>query len=351
MKKLFIILALMLTIGMGVSQAQTVTDSWAFGFGLSYPRYYSANITALNTNYGAYLSIQRNFSENVGLRLKGGYFHLEGEWSDASLNKVQETTNIITSDLDLMYYLVPCAPVTPYLFVGVGANYKMIADNPTKLSDNYTFGTQLNAGVGAEFKINSNWSFVSEFGYYKTNNSDLDGAIAPIEVNGRDSYMVLSAGLNFFFNQGVPSKKCEPCQKMPMEMKDMTDYNRIEDMIVKHIPKEVIVDKHIYAISEDRLVLVGVKFAFDKSDLLPESYSVLDKAVKLLKDNPDVKVEIEGYSDYIGSAEYNQKLSVERALTVKSYLVSKGIADSRLSTVGMEKKIRLQAMRLKKAEQ
>jgi len=112
-------------------------------------------------------------------------------------------------------------------------------------------------------------------------------------------------------------------------------------MIKNHIPKEVIkevvVDKYIYAISEDRLVLVGVNFAFDKSDLLPESYTVLDKAVKLLNDNPNVNVEIEGYTDYIGTAEYNQQLSEERAQTVKNYLASQGIAPDRLSTVGYGK--------------
>ena len=96
-------------------------------------------------------------------------------------------------------------------------------------------------------------------------------------------------------------------------------------------------DNYIYAISEDRLVLIGVNFAFDKSDLLPESYPVLDQGVKLLKDSPEVDVEIEGYTDWIGTAEYNQTLSEERAMTVKKYLVSKGISESRLTTIGYGK--------------
>jgi OOP family OmpA-OmpF porin len=50
-----------------------------------------------------------------------------------------------------------------------------------------------------------------------------------------------------------------------------------------------------------------------------------------------VNVEIEGYTDYIGTAEYNQQLSEERAQTVKNYLVSQGIAADRLSTVGYGK--------------
>jgi outer membrane protein OmpA-like peptidoglycan-associated protein len=107
--------------------------------------------------------------------------------------------------------------------------------------------------------------------------------------------------------------------------------------VTKEVTKEVAVDRYILAISNDRLVLVGVNFAFDKSDLLPESYPVLDKAVKLLNDKPDVKVEIGGYTDYIGTEAYNQELSVQRAQTVKDYLVSQGIAANRLTAVGYGK--------------
>jgi OOP family OmpA-OmpF porin len=343
MKNLFVTLALTLTVGIGVSQAQTVTDSWEIGLGLSYPRFYSVNITSLNSDYGAYLSIQRNFSEHVGLRLKGGYSHLEGQWSDASLNLIKEKTNLISGDLDLLYYLVPCAPVSPYLFAGVGVNHKSTTNGqtgyPNKNKSNV--GSQLNVGAGAEFKIDPNWSFVTEFGYHLTNNSELEGTTVPIEVNGRDSYIVLSAGFNFFFGKGKPSKQCEPCQVIVPETKDLTDYNRIEELIVKHIPqevtKEVVVDRYIMALPNDKLVLVGVNFAFDKSDLLPESYPVLDKAVKILSDKSDVKVEIEGYTDYIGTGVYNQELSEDRAQTVKAYLVSKGIASNRLSIIGYGK--------------
>ncbi len=339
MKKLFITLALMLTIGVGISQAQTVTDSWAFGFGLSFPRFYSVNITSLNSDYGAYLSIQRNFSEHVGLRLKGGYSHLEGQWNNLALNQITTTDNLITGDLDLLYYFTPCEPVSPYLFAGVGGNYKNITNAQTAFPDNNKFGSQLNVGAGAEFKLDPSWSLVTEFGYHMSNNSELDGTIVPNELNGRDSYIVLSAGLNFFFDKGKPSKMCEPCQGITPVMKDMTDYNRIEDMIIKHIPKEVTnveVDT-ILVISNNKLVLIGVNFAFDKSDLLPESYPVLDQAVKLLNEKPAAKVEIEGYTDYIGTAAYNQELSLDRAQTVKTYLVSKGIAASRLTTIGYGK--------------
>ena len=117
----------------------------------------------------------------------------------------------------------------------------------------------------------------------------------------------------------------------------MTDYTRIEDMIVKHIPKkvtkEIVVEKQTKA-ANNNWVLIGVNFAFDKATLLPESYPILYNAAELLLMNPDTKVEIQGYCDYIGSDAYNNELSLRRAETVKMFLVSKGIAQNRLTTVG-----------------
>jgi len=343
MKKFILTLIVLLTIGIGVLQAQQRIDSWSFGFGLSFPRYYEVNINALNSDYGAYLTIQRSFSTHVGLRFKAGYSHLEGQWNDINLNPVTQTTGLITGDLDLILYLVPCEPVSPYLFVGLGGNFKDITNEKTPLPEGSRWGSQMNFGFGSEFKLNPNWHFIAEFGYHITNNSELDGTISPTQLNGRDSYLVLNAGAKYYFDLGVPSPLCEPCQGLSETKTGLTDsdFNRIDEMIVKHIPKEVIkdviVDKYIVAVSNDRLVLIGVNFAFDKSDLLPESYPVLDKAVILLNDKPDINVEIEGYTDYIGTDAYNQTLSVERAQTVRTYLISKGINENRLTTIGYGK--------------
>lgn len=340
MKNIFITLAFLLTIGISVSQAQLATDSWAFGFGGTFPRFESVNLQPHNTNYGGFLSLQRNFSEYVGLRLQAGYAHMEAQWNNNSAKVTTETTDLITFNLDVLYYLIPCKPISPYLFAGAGGSFKTLANYPTLYVDANETAMALNVGGGVEWSIGSNWKLVTEYGYHTMFNSELEGAVVllPEEVNGRDSYMTLNLGLLYYFSKGAPSKICEPCPTgITQELKDV-DYNRIEDMIVKHIPKtvtkEIVVERYIKAISEDRLVLVGVNFAFDKSDLLPESYPVLDEAVQLLSDKPNVNVEIEGYTDYIDTETYNQKLSEERALTVKAYLVSKGIAENRLTTIG-----------------
>jgi OOP family OmpA-OmpF porin len=83
-----------------------------------------------------------------------------------------------------------------------------------------------------------------------------------------------------------------------------------------------------------RIILRGVNFDYDKSNIKSEFAPILDEAAQTLKENPDIKVTIEGHTDSIGSDGYNQRLSERRAQAVKQYLVSKGIAASRLTTVG-----------------
>jgi OOP family OmpA-OmpF porin len=77
-----------------------------------------------------------------------------------------------------------------------------------------------------------------------------------------------------------------------------------------------------------------VNFDYDKSNIKSQFVPILDEAAQTLKDNPDINVSVEGHTDSIGSDEYNQRLSERRAQAVKQYLVSKGIAASRLSTAG-----------------
>jgi outer membrane protein OmpA-like peptidoglycan-associated protein len=83
------------------------------------------------------------------------------------------------------------------------------------------------------------------------------------------------------------------------------------------------------------VVLEGVTFATGSANLTAESEGILSSAAAALAANPDIRVEIAGYSDNVGKASTNQKLSARRAESVKAWLVKKGIAASRMTTVGM----------------
>jgi flagellar motor protein MotB len=80
--------------------------------------------------------------------------------------------------------------------------------------------------------------------------------------------------------------------------------------------------------------LKNVFFAFNKWDLLPESYPELNKVAEFLKDNPTVEIELAGHTDNVGSDDYNLELSDKRANSVKAYLIAQGISESRLRAKG-----------------
>jgi outer membrane protein OmpA-like peptidoglycan-associated protein len=79
----------------------------------------------------------------------------------------------------------------------------------------------------------------------------------------------------------------------------------------------------------------SVRFDTNKSTLTATAKANLDKLVPVFIEYADTNIMIYGYTDSTGSAEYNLKLSLERAVSVKNYLVSKGLAPIRFNTSGM----------------
>jgi len=84
----------------------------------------------------------------------------------------------------------------------------------------------------------------------------------------------------------------------------------------------------------EKLRLPIVHFDFDKYNIKKIYVPDLDQHVAYLTANPSSPVTVEGHTDYIGSDQYNQKLSERRANAVRKYLIEKGIASSRIQVVG-----------------
>ena len=83
-----------------------------------------------------------------------------------------------------------------------------------------------------------------------------------------------------------------------------------------------------------KLVLTGVNFDFDMAVIRPDDVDKLDRDVATLKEWGNVKVEVAGHTDSIGTDEYNMGLSQRRADAVRNYLVDKGIPAERLTVKG-----------------
>jgi OmpA-OmpF porin, OOP family len=344
-------------------------ESWSFGFGFVYPRYVSTNLRGGDyVNYGMFVSIQRNFTEHFGFRFQGNYLHLSDRQRAFLGNQNTNTSipivenSIILGSFGLLYYFSPCESVSPYAGFGAGGvNYKLknspivvtATSSESRPLDKNQIDYELNAFMGAEWKIAANWKLKSELAYHSAASSKFDGVYGT-ESGGLlggigDTYMTFELGLIYYFNYGEKSHICEiydgistnvdydkieeiikRYQVQPTEV----DYNRVEDIVKKY---RCIIPTPTVSVPKENWVLVGVNFDFNKASLKPESIPVLDNTVEILLKNPEVKVEIQGHTDNIGSEKHNQKLSLHRAETVKYYLIAKGVAANRLTSVGFGK--------------
>lgn len=73
-------------------------------------------------------------------------------------------------------------------------------------------------------------------------------------------------------------------------------------------------------------------FQTGSAKIAPSSFQELDEVVTMLKNNPRMVIQLEGHTDYIGSAKLNLKLSEDRVTSVKNYLVSKGSNKTKIKT-------------------
>jgi outer membrane protein OmpA-like peptidoglycan-associated protein len=77
-----------------------------------------------------------------------------------------------------------------------------------------------------------------------------------------------------------------------------------------------------------------VFFKTAKSDILPQSYPLLNEVATILSENASIRIRVEGHTDSRGSDSYNKKLSNERASSVRQYLMARGIDPGRIESIG-----------------
>ncbi len=81
-------------------------------------------------------------------------------------------------------------------------------------------------------------------------------------------------------------------------------------------------------------ILDHVLFGFDKADIRTEAYNQLDDVIRIMQENPEMKVELQGYTDSTGPAMYNKALSLRRANAVLNYLSGNGVDKERMAATG-----------------
>lgn len=168
---------------------------------------------------------------------------------------------------------------------------------------NHDTGVSPLAAVGVEYALTRDWA--TRLDYQWVNNIGDAGTVGARPDNG-----MLSVGVSYRFGQEVAAPVVAPAPA----------------------PAPVVETKKFTLTSD-------VLFAFNKATLKPEGQQALDQLYTQLSslDPKDGSVVVLGFTDAVGSAEYNLRLSEQRAQSVVDYLVSKGIPSDKISARGMGK--------------
>lgn len=99
--------------------------------------------------------------------------------------------------------------------------------------------------------------------------------------------------------------------------------------------QEVTADQMYAALNNAGFIALYINFDFGKAALKPEGERTVDEIAKMLKSNAGLRIRIEGHTDNVGSAPANKTLSENRARTVMSALIGRGIDAGRLAAAGL----------------
>lgn len=152
-------------------------------------------------------------------------------------------------------------------------------------------------GTGVEYAFNRNWSTTLEYQWIDN--------VGGSDTGGMDLNVVNLGVIYHFATAPAP----EPVAAEP--------------------PPVPVVEK------QENWTLKGPSFAYNSSTLLPEIEQALQPALERLKQHPQAHMNIETHTDSMGSEQYNQQLSDQRAKAVLAYFINNGVPTSQLTATGM----------------
>lgn len=151
-------------------------------------------------------------------------------------------------------------------------------------------------------------------------------------VFGHTPHPAIFAEPQPLYDFGTPKKVPLP---QPQAPKAMAPQEPVAEIVtVKEVPVEKTVVKEVPKVVEvEKVVFPDIAFRFDSSQLTELGKGEVYLAAQKFKEKSDILIVIEGNTDYVGTAEYNGKLGLRRAETVRKELVRLGVDPERMSVV------------------
>jgi OOP family OmpA-OmpF porin len=305
-KKIAIAAALLgTTIAASAQEVPTINPNWYVqgAIGIMHP---DKDWNGLSNDKAYGLRVGKPLNENIDIQ--AGYTW--GHSSETGKSYKQETLGV-----DALYFFSR-QTFRPFVLVGVGAERDTLAPGITSDRARRT-SPYISAGLGFQSVINDRWSFQADV-------RNVHGFLRGDEFRPSKSN---NQYLMFALNYALGPTPQPPAPPAPAPV--VAEPAPAPVPVAPPPPPPARFEKVTMSATE--------LFAFDSAKLAPNQPK-LDDMAKLLNDNPSISgITITGYTDRIGSDKYNQKLSEQRANSVKAYLVGKGVSADRLTAQGKGK--------------
>lgn len=277
------------------AQGQGAVEAEAFA-----KRYFTDSVRDMSNGNLFGGSVSYFLTEDVSLGLSYGEYHdIRSDDRQGSNGRKNVKGNL--SSLDATYHFgTPGVGLRPFVSAGVG-HQSLSNLTPRTGRDHTTFG---NVGAGAKYYFTENvFAKASVDGMYGFDNNQAEWM----------------AGVGFGVNFGGSTKP-------------------VAAPVAEPTPVEPVVYEEVEEVAEAVRVELDVKFDFDKADVKQDSYSDIENLAEFMKQYPQTATTVEGHTDSVGNAAYNQKLSERRAAAVRDTLVNQyGVEADRVNAVGYGK--------------
>ena len=324
-----IVSAILITNVSAIHAAEENTD-WYVSPMLSYIK--SDSDRSADNDLGIMLGLGKKINQQWNLEISGAIDNLDlengsGEFKQRGLM------------IDGLYFFDRETIMQTYAIVGAGV---MNTDTGSQDSNN----PMLNVGVGMMQKISDSGIAIRADVRYRL---DLDTESVASEDEFGD--FMLNVGLTIPFGSTHKERQTNTPVESVTELKissDVDSAKEVDTITAKDTDNDGIVDSKDNCPStaqgekvdstgcklQQSFVLKGVNFLTGSNVLADESKNTLNDVAETFARNPDISVEVAGYTDNRGNVAFNQRLSQKRAESVKSYLVSQGVDESRMIAKG-----------------
>ncbi len=325
MKKNMIGLAVAATLGLAALSASAedmYRGAWYLVPGASYLN--TDNDLKANDGGGAFIRLGKELSESWDIQIGGGYARANQDTGIAGASGHYAQTLLGVDAL----YMFSRNKFRPFLLAGVGAAHNNVDYSGVGITDGSKTSVMANVGLGAQYLFTDNIGLQADLRQVWSR-ADANPLFDKKTIG--NTYFNLGGIFRFGAPAPVVAAEPEPAPVVAAEPEPAPV--AAEPAPAPMEPAPACVPKmETVTISAEKL------FGFDKAKLQEGSKPLLDETAAKIKANPAIElVMVTGYTDRIGSAAYNQKLSERRANIVKEYLISQGVEASRLEAVGKGK--------------